>query len=210
MSSKYSDEFLGDLELKQDLLYERIPMEQRSEYVASALELGRKYAEKCPKASISKLLQDAGVELEEQGRSGKLFSTEIRAQYEDDRHGKSKIIYYRESIEEIASSAQINYERALNIHLAHEYFHYLELKSGKPINEQLPVVALPSIFGWKRTATILRTSEIGANAFAKSYLQLPILPNYYDYLYLINKGKLDSNWLDIAQQAYADQTESNS
>lgn len=201
LKTKYSDEFFADLELRQDLLYDRIPTSQRSEYISSALVLGSNAAQSCPKRSLVELFKEANVQLEEAEKSGRLFSTKLRAQYEADAKGHSKVVYYRESIEELAESAEISYEKALNVHLAHEYFHCLELRDHHPVNEQLPKVPLPSIFGWKRSATIMRTSEIAANAFAKAFLQLPIMPNFYDYLYLMKTGDLPNGWLD---QAYTE------
>jgi hypothetical protein len=205
MTVKYSDDFLASLELKQDLLYDRIPIDQRGEYINAALAQGRQHAEQCQHGSLTSLFAAAGIELEEKQKSGRLFTTKLRAQYEDDQHGHIKVTYYRQSIEELAELADIGYEQALNIHLAHEYFHYLELQDTHPVNEVLPPVQLPSLFGWKRKAAIMRTSEIAANAFAKTFLRLSILPNYYDYRYLMSKGEIDQDWLDQALRAYQEE-----
>lgn len=191
----YPDEFLGYLQLREDLLFDRIPIEDRMNYVKRSLEIGRKDAARTPQIDLFDLFAAAGVVLEEKAQSGSLITTKLRAQYEVDKNGRAKVTYYRESITNLAEAAGISFEQALNIHLAHEYFHLLELKE-KPVNERLPKVTLPSIFGWKRTATVIRISEIAANAFAKSFLKLAVLPNYYDYLYLERIGEISQAWLE--------------
>lgn len=99
--------------------------------------------------------------------------------------------------------AELTEEDALRIYLAHEYFHFLEYHSSEILDEKtrkvydhgfvsddLEQVELTRIFGRKRTGGILRCSEIAAHAFAKELTGIPVLPNYFDYAYLMAEGKL--------------------
>jgi hypothetical protein len=45
-----------------------------------------------------------------------------------------------------------------------------------------------------RKARIQRCSEIAAHAFAKELLGLKELPNVYDYIYLVNSGKMKKDY----------------
>ena len=56
--------------------------------------------------------------------------------------------------------------------------------------EKLEKVVTLRLLNFTRKARILRCSEIAANSFAKELLQLKELPNVYDYIYLINSGKM--------------------
>ena len=49
---------------------------------------------------------------------------------------------------------------------------------------------LSRIFGRRRTGGILRCSEIAAHAFSKELTGISILPNYFDYAYLMAEGKV--------------------
>ena len=56
--------------------------------------------------------------------------------------------------------------------------------------EELEPVICFRILGIQRKAHIRRCEEVAAHAFAKELLGLPVLPNFYDYLYLMGTGKM--------------------
>lgn len=205
----YSDEFLGYLELKQDLLFNKIPPEARKGYIIQALEIGQEAASQVATTSITRLYEQANIKIVKVEKSGQLFKTKLRAQYEEGPNHTAKVTYYKESIENLARSGGLSYDQALKIHLAHEFFHYWEMEKATPVNEQLAKVKLTKVFGWQRYGTILRTSEIAANAFAKTFLKLPFLPNLYDYQYLITTKELPADWLTQAYAAYQDEVGKN-
>jgi len=198
----YADEFLGYLELRQDLLFDRIPATAVSKYIQQSLEIGRKAAQSYQRQPMMQLFDAHDIKLVAAAKSGQLFRTKLRAQFEQDKQGHNQVTYYEESITNLAESSGLSYQQALNIHLAHEFFHYWEMQQAEPVNEQLPTVKLAKLFGWQRYGTILRTSEIAANAFAKQFLKSPVLPNFYDYRYLISNGELPTNWLVQAEKAF--------
>ena len=124
---------------------------------------------------------------------------------------------YKQSIAELAKHScdyVIGEEEALAVHLAHEYFHYLEYHSSERkddrtqpyyshgfVSDYLEPVQLVKLFGRRRQAGILRCSEIAAHAFAKEMMGLEILPNYYDYTWLMAGGKLHrEDFLEKARQ----------
>jgi len=102
---------------------------------------------------------------------------------------------YQDSINELAAHSQyqgcsLTPEQALEVHLAHEFFHIWEYQNDRSIVDELePIVSL-RVLGFQRTSHIYKCGEIAAHAFAKELLGLPFLPNFYDYLYLMNTGKM--------------------
>ena len=106
-----------------------------------------------------------------------------------------KVELFRASVNELASHSRfqgknmLNYQAALDVHLAHEFFHFLEYKRGQFVSAQLDRIQTLTLPFFTRYAHISRCSEIAAHAFAKELLGLPVLPNFYDYLYLIDLKK---------------------
>ena len=202
-----SDEVLGMFELSNDLLYGRIPEDRYRYYVEESLRLGREAARNVKgTGDIFALYEKAGIEIMYQEASGENYGVSFRAQSEYGKDGSAKVLMYQKSIAELARHSLdygIGEEEALAVHLSHEYFHYLEYHSGEMkddktmpyyscgfVSDYLEPVQLLQLFGRRRNAGILRCSEIAAHAFAKEMTGLEILPNYYDYTWLMAGGKL--------------------
>ncbi|MTD39271.1 hypothetical protein GIX45_11665 [Erwinia sp. CPCC 100877] len=185
-----SDEFLAYLELKQDLLFHKIPEKKLPYYINRSLEIGRELAAAFMGMSATKLLTQHQVNIKLEEGAGDFFKVKFRAQFESDSKGNNQITLYKQSVEEMAFSNQLSYESMEEIILMHEFFHYLEQKHSVETAEQLESIQTFHFLGVSRNAHIQRTSEIAANSFAKTVLQLPKLPNFYDYTYLLKTGKL--------------------
>jgi hypothetical protein len=199
---EFTDEFLGYLELKQDLLFDKIPKNQMKFYIDSSLEIGRNACIEMKGKTLKNLYDLSKIDIVYEEKSGQLFKTKLRAQFEKGKNGKDQVTIYKESIQNLAKLSGLTYEEALNIHLAHEYFHFWELEKNRPVNEILPKVPLTKLFGWQRYGTILRTSEIAANSFTKELLNLNTLPNFFDYKYLIVKKSIPEDWFSEAFHNY--------
>ncbi|WP_179281290.1 hypothetical protein [Paenibacillus sp. XY044] len=82
-------------------------------------------------------------------------------------------------------------ERLVDIHLAHEYFHYLEYRAGQFTNDMLePVEVFRLGRRLVKRSSIVQCSEIAAHAFCKEMMGLLFLPNVLDYAFLIQNGSL--------------------
>lgn len=209
------DNVLAMCELMNDLLYQKIPEGMHKYYVDQSLSLGFEAAQSIKRkkqtTDMEQLYQEAGIEIIYEDKCGKNYGVSFRAQSEYGKDGSAKVRIYKDSIALLALGSrsaeddygQIDTKTALQIHLAHEYFHYLEYCSSERKDEQvmeiynkgyvsdyLKPVLLFSFLKWQRTGNILRCSEIAAHAFAKELLALPVLPNYYDYIYLMNEKKI--------------------
>lgn len=82
-------------------------------------------------------------------------------------------------------------ERLVDIHLAHEFFHYVEYRAGQFTNDMLePVEVFRLGRRLVKRSSVVQCSEIAAHAFCKEMMGLPFLPNVLDYAFLIQTGSL--------------------
>lgn len=201
-SGEDADLPLGLMELRRDPMYSRIPEERRVQYAERSLSDGREAAGDTERLAIGELLERAGIAVRIEDASGGMFGSALRAQI--DWTGKvPRIAVYRESMRQLAEAAsafpgtfgELTAEAAADIHLAHEYYHWLEYTRGVFTAERLDPVEIR--FGpWKRKASVRQCGEIAAHAFAKKLLNLPHLPNLLDYLYLMHIGELNKEAFD--------------
>lgn len=192
-----SDEVLALAELEKDPVFHNIAADKYGYYVSSALAMGREAAEELRGGEVRSLLEQAGVRytLADAPGAGP-FRIALRAQL--DWSGKApEITVYRHSMEQLLAAAQdsgmfgpLTMERITDIHLAHEYYHLLEYRSGRFTNEVLEAVDSRVLGIFRRRSTVLQTSEIAAHAFCKTLLGLPCLPSLLDNIYLIQTGAL--------------------
>jgi hypothetical protein len=185
-----SDEFLAYLELKQDLLFHKIPQEKLLYYIKRSLEIGREFAAAYIGTSAKRLLAQQQISIKLEEGAGDFFKVKFRAQFESDAKGNRQILLYKQSVEELALANQLSYESMEEIILMHEFFHYLEQQRSFETADQLESIQTFHFLGISRRAHIQRTSEIAANSFAKTVLKLSKLPNFYDYTYLLTTGQL--------------------
>lgn len=227
-----SDEVLAMLELSNDLLIGKVSKERYPYYVRESLNLGREAARRVKEmwtalggtagtVDIFRLYEEAQIEIVYEEKSGEKYGVSFRAQSEYAKAGSASVMIYRQSIAELAGhsrsggqTVELTEDMALKIHLAHEYFHYLEYHSSDILDEKtmklynhgfvsdyLEQVELTKIFGRRRTGRILRCSEIAAHAFAKELTGIEVLPNYFDYVYLMAEGRLsEADFLSQVQR----------
>lgn len=198
----FTDEFLAFLELKQDLLYHKIPQEKIPYFVREALAAGRQKAKEQSNRDIFALYRQAKIAIQEEDHDGVYFKVEMRAQYESDRKGNHRVFLYLASLNKLASDNGITVKKMKEIILTHEYFHYLEDQEKFDVAEHLASIETMKVLGVSRKAKIRRASEIAANAFTKEFLQLAYLPSYYDYHYLLSNQEITMADLEAEYQEY--------
>ena len=186
-------------ELSNDLLYHKIPKQQLSFYVDESLRMGTAAALAFKGRPVEALYEENRIEIccREDGKGA--FGMAYRGQITLAKEGCS-VMMFESSVRELADYSHsggrdngirpVDYKLAKEIHLAHEFFHFLEFESHGYVAKLLPEVVTLELFGWQRKASVNRCSEVAAHAFAKEFLSLEVLPNFYDYRYLINVGKM--------------------
>jgi len=188
------DRALALCELSNDLLYQKIPREKLAYYVDNSLLAGKTAAAEFAGQDLLQLYAKNNIRIAYYDKSGERFGVTFRAQTTMSKK-ECKVELFRASVNELASHSRfqgknmLNYQAALDVHLAHEFFHFLEYKRGQFVSAQLDRIQTLTLPFFTRYAHISRCSEIAAHAFAKELLGLPVLPNFYDYLYLIDLKK---------------------
>lgn len=186
----FSDEFLAYLELKQDMLFHKIPVEDIWNYLEKSLEIGKSFVSQLKSKDIFELYAESDIRIKEEKHDGVFYKVQMRAQFESDRKGNNLVYLYEKSIAQLAEANKLGLKEMKRIILAHEYFHYLEERSESHVYDQFKPIESAKILVFSQKAHIRRTSEIAANAFAKHLLKLSHLPSFYDYQYLLKINQL--------------------
>lgn len=195
------DRVLALCELSNDMLFHKIPQNHLAQYVDASLAAGRKAAQSLAGRDILDLYREGGIAILEKPSGKGQFGIILRGQATLSAGG-CQVEVYQESIRALAEhsggagEAPLSFEKAFRIHLAHEYFHFLEYRRGKSVAEELPDVVTLSFLTFHRRAKINRCSEVAAHAFAQTLLALPHLPNLYDYRYLLDTGAMTQKAFD--------------
>ncbi|MDU5105351.1 hypothetical protein [Clostridium sp.] len=196
MKSLYflNDEILSLLELMEDSLFHKIPKEKIKYYINESIQIGKNLANEYSNKDIGSLLKNHGVELviKECCESKKL---DIRGEIIFDKEEK-QIIIYKNSIDQIIETLKkhelsISRKEVYNIHLAHEFYHFLEYSNNDNTNYKIDKIEIGLGRFIKRKATILKTREIAAHAFCKEILNLKFHPKLLDYIYLLENKKIN-------------------
>lgn len=198
----FSDEFLAYLELKQDMLFHKIPEKDILFYIEHSLKIGSERASKIGIRNIEQLYAESNIRIREETHDGVFFKVQIRAQFESDRKGNHLVYLYDQSIIQLAEANRLDLKEMKRIILAHEFFHYLESKEDTHVYDQFSPIESAKFLMFSQKVHIRRTSEIAANAFAKYLLNLKYLPNFYDYQYLLDSKQMSIREIEEEYESF--------
>ena len=173
---KTDDRFLAYLELRKDTFFHKIPTEKIRYYIDGALAYGKQLAVTVDFVDSSELCDRLGVTVIKE-ITGKTET--VRGTLELVKNKKT-IRMYQQSLRQVARDHNITLAQLEEAVLLHELFHLLE-EQTRSTTEQLERIETMQFLGFKRTAAVRQTREIAAHAFVKERMQLPFLPNYWDY-----------------------------
>lgn len=173
---KTDDRFLAYLELRKDTFFHKIPTEKIRYYIDGALAYGKQLAVTVDFVDSSELCDRLGVTVIKK-ITGKTET--VRGTLELVKNKKT-IRMYQQSLRQVARDHNITLAQLEEAVLLHELFHLLE-EQTRSTTEQLERIETMQFLGFKRTAAVRQTREIAAHAFVKERMQLPFLPNYWDY-----------------------------
>lgn len=183
-----SDEACAFCDLREDLVYPRIPRPQRSCYLARGLALGRAAAARYPLQQLRGLLLRDGVVL---NRVAQPSPSGMHAQICYDKKTRQIDIFTataRAMAEALRDAGPaLDAARLEELFLAHEFYHWLEYSSGQLASEQCEAVEWPVLGIFRRRARVRRVDEIAAFAFAKEVCGLPVHPKALDYVFLYHQ-----------------------
>lgn len=156
-------------ELERDLLYERIPEEDRIRLcdlawdrgVKAALELWKRYPEK----GLLEIAAAEGVKVVRCPEERVNAAFRIFGEYSS---GENEITLYLGAIEKWAGANALSMEEAEDLVLAHEFFHFLECTKLGETSKLFQVPTL-RIGKWVLIKSGIRAlSEIGAHGFSRA------------------------------------------
>ena len=173
---KTDDRFLAYLELRKDTFFHKIPTEKIRYYIDGARAYGKQLAVTVDFVDSSELCDRLGVTVIKE-ITGKTET--VRGTLELVKNKKT-IRMYQQSLRQVARDHNITLAQLEEAVLLHELFHLLE-EQTRSTTEQLERIETMQFLGFKRTAAVRQTREIAAHAFVKERMQLPFLPNYWDY-----------------------------
>lgn len=191
-----SDQALAVIELQRDLLFQRIPEDRVRIYADRSLAAGLQQAERFAGRSLDALCREKHLEVIYSDAVSGMGGVNFRAKIEYEKNS-AQVILFRKTVIELADKVnpllqpeqRLDFKRISEVMTAHEFFHYLELTEIGEVADSADKVEIIRLFGIRRYARIARCGEVAAHMFAKTFLQLPFLPNYLDYLYLVAQGK---------------------
>lgn len=161
-------------ELKRDILYHKIPAEDRLEICDRAWDTGAMaaqslFSEYGGDISIEKIAEASGLKIERKSRDNVAGKIRYFSEYYS---GQNKIFLYRDSISKWAKANNLSYREAEELILSHEYFHFLECTKLGLTSKQykVPTIKIGSLTLAK--SGIRTLSEIGAHGFARTYYEL--------------------------------------
>jgi hypothetical protein len=188
---------LADAELRRNPLYPRFPENRKEWYIEQSLMLGTQAADRQLERGddIQKLVRESGIELVRRSEHTTGRPSALRSEIEYREEG-STITVYMDSIRSMSRNSRefappglaLTAERSFEMHVAHEFYHYLEFASGSTTSQRLPKIEISWLGKFKRRVELSETCEIAAQAFAKRFCGLEVLPTYYDLLLVKTHG----------------------
>ncbi len=170
---------LASLELAKDKLFLKLPEEKRLELIRQVLEIGDRAAEELKSeyhiTDPRKIAVKMGLRVfgEEKGEVK-------RSQYRREKKEIAVSRRFHERLLDEVESSELS-ENLLKFIVAHELFHHLEEEKLGKIYKRFPF-KLWSIGPFVREKFIKGLSEVAAQAFTASLLELEISPRVFDYL----------------------------
>ncbi len=186
---------LAWLDLRNDAVFNKIPPDRYRYYLDGALAAGEAAVTPFLGQDIRQLYAENQIDIVIKPGDGLFFTVQFRAQFEfSEQKSIRRVTLYQPSLESLQTSCaraglDMPLDKIINIHLAHEFFHFLEYYRRQPVGTTLEQVCNVSFGPIRRYSTVAATSEIAAHRFCQRLNGLEYYPTYYDFLWLVHSGK---------------------
>jgi len=156
-------------ELKRDVLYRKIPIQDIGRIADNAWNTGVREAQRCltkyPGLDIRQMIEQEQLTIQTEVKDNISGKQRYFSEYYS---GRKTIILYSLSIGKWAESNSLDYEEAEDLLISHEFYHHLECNVLGLTSKQFKVPTLrigPLILA---KSGILALSEIGAHGFVRT------------------------------------------
>lgn len=195
-----TEEQYAMMELMNDRLAHCIPKEKCRDYVTEAIACGQEAFEQYKDADIMAILVNSGVAILQDEREFSHHGQNYEVWAQITCGGKKKKIELFMS--DLRRKQQILKENGvetgeqwlIKLHLAHEFYHFLEFTTLGKVGMRLDPVQKKTIFGTVQRP-LTTVSEIAAHSFAGRYMKSEILPQMTDYMVMLSEGILPEETL---------------
>ncbi|MDF2595105.1 MAG: hypothetical protein K0R69_1446 [Clostridia bacterium] len=192
--TEISDEIMAFLELKEDSQFSNIAPKDYVFYLSKSMAFGKIESQRYRRQDLEAILKSEGVQILHHQNVNTMetpFSM-IQSQIYFTKEEK-KIEIFVGVIEEKRRAMEkfglrISAEEMRRLHLAHEFYHFLEFSRDQRTGERLPPISKKLLGIIPVQSYVTRTNEIAAHQFAKEVCNFPIHPKIMDYCYQITKG----------------------
>lgn len=192
-----SDEILAFCDLKEDPMFSKI--DDIGFYIRESFAIAEKTVKQYENQNLTAMLQQSNVKIyyHENTNQNEMTFSEIQSQLYYDKKCKMIDIYLpgiQKKMDALNQYGfQITLEELLEIHMAHEFYHFYEFEQDKRTYEILPKVNRKIMHVINKKSAVLKCSEIAAHRFAKIITKAPLHPKLMDYMCLIEKGVYGEN-----------------
>lgn len=195
-----NDRLMAMAELTEDSYFNKIPKNKIDYFIDESIKIGMETAQKFVGKynSLEEFCGDKKVKIELDTDEYGFEMIKLRGKYNEE---KETIIMYHNSIKRMEIAYKelgidfLNYDTIYKILLAHEVFHLIEVKEIGKTYEKLEDINIFKLGPLKKFYPIVKTSDIGANIFAKKFLNISYHPKVLNYLYIWGAGIIDKNKL---------------
>ena len=162
-------------ELKYDVLYDKIPENDRRDICIQAWERGTRAAENIIEEFGTKSIEDiislSKLELERNPKDNVAGNVRYFSEYYS---GQNKIVLYEKSISMWAKENKFTDKEAVRLILSHEYYHFLECTKLGLTSKiyKVPTLKIGNLVLVK--SGIKALSEIGAHGFSRRFYELTV------------------------------------
>lgn len=195
-----TDRQFGYYQVKLDPLKDKIPKDEVTYLIDESITCGKELAKEL-RQTYGEITTRELIERLDLNLTIKDTNTTLEYVYFGTFQPPNQITLYEKNIEPganlLQSFALKEFEQieTADVVLAHELFHYFEENNPKLFINRYQI-ELWKVLGYTRRSGLIATSEIGAMAFAKEWLNLSFNVNLLDYVLLqpFNPELADNIW----------------
>ena len=190
-----SDSTFGYQTLAQDIVFKKIPQKSRMDFIKYAMEVGSREARSTVKEFETNdpniIAEKFEINIEHSSESNVSGSLVIYSEYIKHRGKKSAIKIYYNSMAQLNKFIKnqnlqriLGIQNVIDIYISHELFHHIEEVRLGSVGKQVKVFTLKK-GPVKIDSGVASLSEIAANTFAETLLDLSFSPKILDYITLL-------------------------
>lgn len=200
--SEVTDQALAFGDLRADMSYKYIPCEKRSYYINMGMQIGNNAAQQYANADLQAILKGDGVVINRQPKPSPIG---LHSQILYDDKTKQIDLFSNTAFKIEAAMKKtpwhITAQQAMQMFIAHEFYHWLEYSSGMFAHRQCECVetTVPRVF--RKKMFIRSVDEIAAFTFTNRLCKPPVHPKLIDYIlaYDLAEGSLQQGLKAINQ-----------